>query len=241
MTDGYAGNILRIDLTETRIKKQPLPADMADAFIGGRGFVAKTLFDELPPNTDPLGPDNLFVAASGPLSGQFMPASGKTHFGCKSPATGGYGDSNLGGHFGPALKYAGYDMMVLTGRAAVPSIVVIEDEKVLLSVNKELFERLGYSVLEAATGEEAIHIARTFNGEIDVALLDVVLPDINGPSVYPRLMEARPNLKVIVCSGFSVDGPAQEILDAGAQEFITKPIDFGEISEKLKQLLESDG
>jgi len=121
------------------------------------------------------------------------------------------------------------------------TILVIEDEKVLLSVNKELFERLGYSVLEAATGEEAIHIARTFNGEIDVALLDVVLPDINGPSVYPRLMEARPNLKVIVCSGFSIDGPAQEILDAGAQEFIIKPIDIGEISEKLKQLLESDG
>jgi len=139
MTDGYAGNILRIDLTETRIKKQPLPADMADAFIGGRGFVAKTLFDELPPNTDPLGPDNLFVAASGPLSGQFMPASGKTHFGCKSPATGGYGDSNLGGHFGPALKYAGYDMMVLTGRAAVPSIVVIEDEKVRLNPAKDFW------------------------------------------------------------------------------------------------------
>ena len=49
--------------------------------------------------------------ATGPLSGHFLPASGKTHFGCKSPATGGYGDSNLGGHFGPALKYAGYDMI----------------------------------------------------------------------------------------------------------------------------------
>jgi aldehyde:ferredoxin oxidoreductase len=61
-----------------------------------------------------------------------MPASGKTHFGCKSPATGGYGDSNLGGHFGPALKYAGYDMLILTGRAPQASLLVIEDERVTL-------------------------------------------------------------------------------------------------------------
>lgn len=132
MLNGYAGTILRIDLTQEKITKDPLLPEMAERFIGGRGFVAKTLFDELPPDTDPLGPDNLFVVASGPLSGQFMPASGKTHFGCKSPATGGYGDSNLGGHFGPALKYAGYDMMILTGRAASPSILVIDDDSVTI-------------------------------------------------------------------------------------------------------------
>lgn len=132
MLNGYAGTILRVDLTDEKIEKQLLPAELADNFIGGRGFVAKTLFDELPPNTDPLKPDNLFIVASGPLSGQFLPASGKTHFGCKSPATGGYGDSNMGGHFGPALKYAGYDMMILTGRATTPSMLVIEDEKITI-------------------------------------------------------------------------------------------------------------
>ncbi len=130
MLNGYAGTILRVDLSEEKIEKQPLPIKMAEEFIGGRGFVAKTLFDELPPNTDPLSPANLFVVASGPLSGQFMPASGKTHFGCKSPATGGYGDSNMGGHFGPTLKYAGYDMLVLTGRAVEPSLLVIEDQDI---------------------------------------------------------------------------------------------------------------
>ncbi len=132
MLNGYAGTILRVDLSEEKIEKQPLPIKMAEEFIGGRGFVAKTLFDELPPNTDPLSPANLFVVASGPLSGQFMPASGKTHFGCKSPATGGYGDSNMGGHFGPTLKYAGYDMLVLTGRAVEPSLLVIEDEDITI-------------------------------------------------------------------------------------------------------------
>jgi aldehyde:ferredoxin oxidoreductase len=70
----------------------------------------------------PYDPQNLFIAATGPLSGHFLPASGKTHFGAKSPATGGYADSNMGGHFGPALKYAGYDVLVLTGRTAEPSL-----------------------------------------------------------------------------------------------------------------------
>ena len=139
MLNGYAGKILRINLSEKDIQKQPLPVKMAEEFLGGRGFVAKTLFDELPPNTDPLDPDNLFVAASGPLSALFLPASGKTHFGCKSPATGGYGDSNMGGHFGPALKYAGYDMLILTGRADEPSLLIIEDERITIKPAGDLW------------------------------------------------------------------------------------------------------
>jgi aldehyde:ferredoxin oxidoreductase len=64
------------------------------------------------------------------LSGHFLPASGKTHFGSKSPATGGYADSNMGGHFGPALKYAGFDMAVITGKASVPSYLYIKDDTI---------------------------------------------------------------------------------------------------------------
>ena len=112
---GYAGTILRIDLSCATVVKQPLDETLVEGFIGGRGFVAKLLFDELPRGIDPYAAENIFIAASGPLSGYLLPASGKTHFGTKSPASGGYADSNMGGHFGPALKYAGYDMLVLTG------------------------------------------------------------------------------------------------------------------------------
>ena len=128
MLNGYAGTILRIHLTDGDVKKQPLPPELAEEYLGGRGFVARMLFDELPSGADPLGPENPFIIATGPLSGHFLPASGKTHFGCKSPATGGYGDSNMGGHFGPTLKYAGYDTLVLTGRAPQPSLLVIRDD-----------------------------------------------------------------------------------------------------------------
>jgi aldehyde:ferredoxin oxidoreductase len=130
MTDGYAGSILRVDLSSGEVSKTPLPGELVDNYIGGRGFVAKLLYDELPPDTDPYSAENIFLAATGPLSGYFLPASGKVHFGTKSPATGGYADSNMGGHFGPALKYAGYDVLVLTGRAATPSYLFIDDEQV---------------------------------------------------------------------------------------------------------------
>jgi len=128
--NGYAGKILRINLSTEEILKEPLSEKMCEEFIGGRGFVAKTLYEELPPDTDPFGEDNLFIIATGPLSGHFLPASGKTHFGSKSPATGGYADSNMGGHFGPTLKYAGYDMVIITGKAATPSYLFIEDNKI---------------------------------------------------------------------------------------------------------------
>ncbi len=126
--DGYAGKILRIDLDTDKIIKEPLSNKMCEEFIGGRGFVAKILYEELPPDTDPFGKNNLFIIATGPLSGHFLPASGKTHFGSKSPATGGYADSNMGGHFGPALKYAGFDMAVITGRAKTPTYLYIRDD-----------------------------------------------------------------------------------------------------------------
>ncbi len=125
---GYAGKIVRINLTDQEITKAPLSESLCKEFIGGRGFVAKTLYDELPPDIEPFDAENLFIIATGPLSGHFLPASGKTHFGSKSPATGGYADSNMGGHFGPALKYAGYDMVIITGKSQTPSYLYIEDD-----------------------------------------------------------------------------------------------------------------
>ena len=130
MLHGYAGTILRIHLSDGRIEKEPLSEQLAETYIGGRGFVARMLFDEIEPDTDPCGEKNIFIAATGPLTGHFLPASGKTHFGSKSPATGGYADSNMGGHFGPALKYAGYDALVLTGKAEEFSYLFIDDDTV---------------------------------------------------------------------------------------------------------------
>ncbi len=118
------------------------------------------------------------------------------------------------------------------------TVLIIEDEEPLVKLFRQMLEMLGYRVLLARTGEEAVEIAKTFDGRIDLALLDIKLPDMSGNQVYPLIMEARPNLKAVVCSGYSIDGPAQEILDAGAQGFIQKPFFISTLAEKLKEVLE---
>ncbi|MFO7688269.1 MAG: response regulator [Desulfobacterales bacterium] len=119
------------------------------------------------------------------------------------------------------------------------TILLIEDEVAVVEAIRKLLELLGYHVLEAKTGKEAIHLARAFDGEIDVAILDVFLPDMNGSNVYSLLKEFRPNIKILVCSGYSIEGPAQEILDAGAHGFVQKPVSVAELSEKLTKLLQA--
>ncbi len=117
------------------------------------------------------------------------------------------------------------------------TVLVIEDEEPLLKMNRQILERFGYRVLEARNGKEAVELAKTFDGQIDLALLDIKLPDMSGNQIYPLIMEARPNLKVVVCSGYSIDGPAREILGAGAQAFIQKPFLISTLAEKLKEVL----
>ncbi|MEE9418958.1 MAG: PAS domain S-box protein, partial [Desulfatiglandaceae bacterium] len=118
------------------------------------------------------------------------------------------------------------------------NILVIEDEEDVMMLVRQVLERLGYRVLEAETGKKAIKLAKTFDGQIDLALLNIKLPDMTGDKVYPLIMEARPNLKVIVCSGYTIEGPPQDILDAGAEGFIKKPFHIATLGEKLKEVLE---
>ncbi len=117
------------------------------------------------------------------------------------------------------------------------TILVIDDEEPVINVSRAMLERLGYRVLEAKTGQEAIDVVKNFDGEIDLAMLDILLPGMGGESIYLLLMKARPNLKVIVFTGYSIKGPAQKILDAGAEDFIQKPFSMSELSEKLKKIL----
>ncbi|MFH1628772.1 MAG: response regulator, partial [Pseudomonadota bacterium] len=134
--------------------------------------------------------------------------------------------------------------VVLTPEVELPrgegTVLVIEDEEPLVKLFREILEILGYRVLQARTGKEAVELAKTFDGQIDLALLDIKLPDMEGGRVYPLIMEARPDLKVIVCSGYSIDGPAQAILDAGAEGFIQKPFSIAPFAEKLKEVLEGN-
>ena len=118
------------------------------------------------------------------------------------------------------------------------TILVIEDEEDVMMLIRQVLERLGYRVLQAETGKKAIKLAKTFDGQIDLAILNIKLPDMTGDKVYPLIMAARPDLKVIVCSGYAREGPPQDILDAGAEGFIQKPFSIAPFAEKLKEVLE---
>ncbi len=118
------------------------------------------------------------------------------------------------------------------------TILVIEDEEEVMRIARQALQMLGYDVIEAKTGKEAIDTVRTYEGQIDLALLDIKLPDINGDKIYPLIMEARPNLKVIVFTGYTLDGPPREILGAGAEGFIQKPFSISTLADKLKEVLE---
>jgi len=119
------------------------------------------------------------------------------------------------------------------------TVLLIEDEDIVMEVNSALLKKLGCRVLEAKTGKEAIEIAGTYDGDIECAILDILLPDLEGKDVYHLLMEKRPLLKVIVCSGYSIDGPAQQILNAGAHGFLPKPFTIASLSNKLNENLGS--
>lgn len=93
---GWAGNILRINLSKKKIVKEQLNKDLAMNFLGGRGINVKILYDELKPDTDPLGPDNLLIFGCGPLAGTAAPCSGRYNVTTLSPLTGLLGDSNSG-------------------------------------------------------------------------------------------------------------------------------------------------
>lgn len=119
------------------------------------------------------------------------------------------------------------------------TILVIEDEEMVMDVTCSMLQNLGYRVLAARSGEEALRIADSHDGQIDLALLDIMLPDMGGKDIYPRLLASRPKLRVIVCSGYAFNGPAQEILKQGAQGFIQKPYTMAALSEKLSATINS--
>ena len=125
---GIQGKILNVHLGTRRIEAESLPEEMYRRYLGGYGLGARLLFDRIPVNADPLGPDNILglmpgVLTGTPLFGIRFQAVGKT------PKTGGWGDSNCGGDFGPVLKHSGWDGLLLSGIADKPVYLLIEDEK----------------------------------------------------------------------------------------------------------------
>jgi aldehyde:ferredoxin oxidoreductase len=127
---GYTGKVLRIDLTQRRWVEENLPVETARDFIGGAGFTVKYLFDEVPADSDPLGPQNKLIFAPGPFTGTKVPCASRMAINAKSPLTGAMGVGLTGGHFPVEMKRAGYDVIIIEGAAQEPTWVWIKDGNV---------------------------------------------------------------------------------------------------------------
>jgi aldehyde:ferredoxin oxidoreductase len=124
---GYAGRILRVDLSSGKITAEEPTPSFYRRYVGGRGFIVHTLLREVPTGADPVGPQNKLVFALGPITGAPLGGSGRNSVGAKSPLTGGYGEAEVGGYWGVELKRAGFDAIIVEGRAERPVYLWVHD------------------------------------------------------------------------------------------------------------------
>jgi two-component system cell cycle sensor histidine kinase/response regulator CckA len=115
--------------------------------------------------------------------------------------------------------------------------LIVDDEPLILKVYADLLSRIGYDVLTASGGKEAIALAQLHREAIRLVILDMIMPDMNGRETYAALQEVMPGMKVLLASGYSIDSQANEILAQGCNGFIQKPFKLAALSEKLKEIL----
>jgi aldehyde:ferredoxin oxidoreductase len=158
MLGGYMGKFLWVNLSTGKTKVETPDESLYKDFIGGYGIGAKILYDRMKPGVDPLGPENILGLISGPLTGTPIPSGARYTAVAKSPLTGGWGDANSGGFFGPYLKFSGYDAVFFTGISPKPVYLLIDEGKAEIKDAAALWGKDAYETeekLEAEYGKNA--------------------------------------------------------------------------------------
>lgn len=162
MPKGYMGKVAFVDLAAGSVREEPLEDEICRRFIGGFGLGVRILYERMPANVDPLGPDNLLGFVTGPLTGTPVPSSGRYTVVGKAPLTGTWGDSNSGGYFGPELKAAGYDAVFFSGISPKPVYLLLYDGKAELRDAAHLWGKDTVDteeILRQELGDPAIRVA----------------------------------------------------------------------------------
>ena len=148
---GYAGKILEVDLTSGKISKTSVDDETLRKFIGGSGLAAKLFLDRVSPQVAPLSPQNTLFIMTGPLQGTNLPGSGRFNISAKSPLTNIWGEGNCGGTFGPELKFAGWDGIIIEGASDKPVYLFIDDDKVEIRDASDLWGKDSYKTIDMVT------------------------------------------------------------------------------------------
>ncbi|OGO38471.1 MAG: hypothetical protein A2147_03405 [Chloroflexi bacterium RBG_16_57_8] len=182
---GYNGKVLRVNLSDNSVTSEQLDAKFCRKYLGGAGFITYYLWKELAAGVDPLGPDNKLIFAVGPLTGTTLPGSGRNCIGAKSPLTGGYAKSEVGEFWGAELRRAGFDAVIVEGKAEKPVYLWINDGEASIRDAGALWGQNTKETLEAIrselndknirvagigpAGEKMVRFACIMNGLFDAA------------------------------------------------------------------------
>ncbi len=212
--NGWMGKVLRVDLSGGRIAEEPLDENAARDFIGGRGLGIHYLLNELDPGADPLGPENMMVLSTGPLTGTRAPTGARYMITTKSPLTGALTCSNSGGRFPTELKRTGFDVVIITGKAQEPVYLWINRGRAELRPAGHLWGKDTHQTdeaLRAETEDKAKVAAIGPAGEKGVLFASIMNDKHRaaGRSGVGAVMGAK-NLKAVVVRGETRVGLADE-------------------------------
>ena len=231
---GLAGHMLRVDLTQGQVSRVPTPRDVFEDFLGARGVGAAMLFHELEPGVDPLGPDSKLIFLTGPLEGTLAPGANKITVTFRSPLTGTYSFSLCGGHLAPELKFAGYDGIVVEGKASRPVYLWIDNDRASLRDASHLWGKLTHDTedtLRAELGDPDIRVACIGPAGEKLVRFACIQADYHrefGRGGAGAVMGAK-NLKAIVLRGTG----HVDVADPPALEKIAQDI-YAELAEHPK-------
>lgn len=200
---GYVGKLLEVDLTEAKVSSQLITPQL-EQFLGGTGFGTKLLYDLLPKGTDPLSPANILMFMTGPMTGSGSVMTGRHAAIAKSPLTGIFGYAMCGGFFGFQLKRAGYDGIILTGKAEKPIYIVIQDGLVEIRDASAFWGKGTHSMGKILDEEfkKTYYLGIGLAGENLVRIASIMDNDerAHGRTGLGAVMGSK-NLKVIVAKG----------------------------------------
>jgi aldehyde:ferredoxin oxidoreductase len=206
MASGITGKLLHVDLTSRQTRTEEIPEPVMRKFLGGGALAAHILLRDLPPGVDPLGPDNVLVLMTSVINGLSLSGSNRYTAAAKSPLTGGYGESEAGGWWGPELRAAGWDGVVIRGKAQGPVYLWIKDNKVEFRDASAFWGKLSGEVqdgIEAELGDKRVRVLQTgIAGERGVRFAAIVnqLKHFHGRCGLGAVMGAK-NLKAVVVRG----------------------------------------
>ncbi|MCG6894942.1 MAG: response regulator, partial [Desulfobacteraceae bacterium] len=143
----------------------------------------------------------------------------------------------------PASKRQAQEKTIPDGElfSGSETILLVDDEEMIIDVAKGMLEKLGYRVVTAGGGEQAIEAVLRIGNEIDLVLLDLVMPGMDGGKVFDRIRSIQPQLPIVLSSGYAMDGQATEIMEKGCNGFLQKPFNLPELSRKIREILDHTG